>query len=69
MRFLGLEARPLAASLEVRFVQAAQLRAPAQDLRDSLLLYMENLFASSIAHFMEASLLVRPAILQPSSVA
>lgn len=44
-----------------------------RDIRDSLLLYrglyMEYLPASSIAHSVEASLLVRPAILQPSPVA
>ena len=44
-RFLGLEARPLAALLEVRFVQAPRLRAPAvrlqRDIRELLLLYRE----------------------------
>lgn len=66
---LSLEARPLAALLEGRFAQAPQLRAPARDLRDSHLLYIEDLFVSAIAHSIEVSLLVRPAILQPSTVA
>lgn len=65
--FLGPEAKPLAALLEVRFVQVPQLRAPAmrsqRNTRDSLLLYMENRSVSSIAHLMEVSPLVRPAIL------
>lgn len=43
-------------------MQAPQLQAPAQDLRDSLLLYIEDLFVSSIAHSIEASPLIRPVI-------
>ncbi len=57
-RFLGLETRPQAALLEAQW-----------DVRGSPLLYIEDLLASSIAHFMEVSPLVRPAILQPSPVA
>ena len=41
----------------------------AVNIRDSPLLYIEDLFASSIAHLMEVSLLVRSIILQPSPVA
>lgn len=41
----------------------------AVNVRDSLLLYIEDLFASSIAHLMEVSPLVRSVILQPSTVA
>ena len=41
----------------------------AANIRDSLPLYIEDPYASSIAHLMEVSLLVRPVILQPSTVA
>ena len=41
----------------------------AVKVRDSLLLYIEDLFASSIAHLMEVSPLVRSVILQPSPMA
>lgn len=35
-RFLGLETRPLAALLEVRFVQVPQLRAPAVSIQSEI---------------------------------
>ena len=66
-RFLGLETNSLAALLEVRFVQGASTGARHEtlqrDIRESLLLYrelhMEHLQASSIAHSIEVSPLVR----------
>ena len=65
-RFLSLETRLLAALLGVCFVQAPQLQAPACDLRDSLLLYIEDLHASSIARFIGGYLrLSAPQFLNP----
>lgn len=62
-RFLGLEARPLAALPEVRFVQGPQLQAPAmRSQRFAPLIYIESLQATPFAHLVEVSLLVRPAI-------
>lgn len=40
-------------------MQAPQLQVPAQDLRGSLLLYIEGMFMSSIAHSIEVSPLVQ----------
>ena len=62
-RFLSLNAKPLAALLEVHFVHAPQLQAPTRDPGDSLLLYIEGLLTSAIARSLEVSPLVRPVIL------
>ena len=66
---LNLEASPLAALVEVCFVRAPQLRAPAMRSQRFAPLIYRGPIASSIAHLMGVSPLVRPVILQPSPVA